>query len=72
MISQVEVFIKENRKPKPDFGMRVIKMEKIVDDGKAMVSSLELSLKSMKSTPQTTSLKGRMTEFNIKFNKLEA
>ena len=43
-----------------------------IDDGRSMVTSLEISLKSMKPSTQTSSLKGRLTEFNIKFNKLDA
>ena len=50
MISQVEVFIKGNRRPKPNIGLQIIKMNTIVEDGRSMVNSLELSLKSMKST----------------------
>ena len=72
MISQVESFIRDNRNPKPNIGLQIIKMSGIVEDGRAMVNSLELSLRSMKSSPKITSLKGRMTEFNVKFNKLDA
>ena len=34
MITQVEAFIKENRSPKPNLGLKIIKMNGIVEDGK--------------------------------------
>ena len=72
MISEVETFINKNKTPKPNIGLKLISMQRIVDDGKSTVTSLELSLKSMKLSKQTSTLKGRLTEFNIKFNKLDA
>ena len=53
VLLEVEEFIKSNRTPKPNIGLQIIKMNGIVNNARETVTSLELSLQSMKPDVKT-------------------
>ena len=71
VLLEVEEFIKSNRTPKPNIGLQIIKMNGMVTNARETVTSLELSLQSMKPDVKTQQLKSKLTQYNIKCNKYE-
>ena len=57
VLSEVEDFIRNNKTPKPNIALQIIKMNGMVNNARETVTSLELSLQSMKPNIKTQELK---------------
>ena len=70
-LSEVEEFIRNNKRPKPNIAIQIIQMTGKVKEARDTVNALQSNLQSMKPDHKTQQMKSRLTQYNVTCNKYE-